>query len=208
MPEYFSLGYVEDQMGEAIRGVIHIGAHHAEERDDYHTYGLPVYWVEGHPEYAKVMFENLKGYPEQLGAQLLLSDVDDEEVDFWITADEYASSMLKPALHQEQNPHAYTTGSIKLNTTRFDTFVRDCGVAHFMGQYNLLVLDVQGAETKVWKGMGIWQDQFKAIISEYSTVEFYEGVPRLEELDATYEGFTRVYPDEPLMHGDALYVRK
>lgn len=211
MAEYFSLNYAEEQMGETITGIVHIGAHYAEEAAEYESCGIPALWVEAHPIYATKMLENLAQYDTQYGIEALLSDVDDEEVDFWITADEFASSMLKPAYHQIQNPHALISDKIRLKTQRFETMWWRNDLELKIGDptiYNLLVLDVQGAETKVWNGMGEFQNQFKAIISEYSTVEFYEGVPQLEDLDRIYEGFTRVFPDESLIHGDALYIRR
>lgn len=210
--EYFSFEYLVQQLGAPVVGIVHVGAHYGEEAPDYHARGVRGLWVEAHPEYAKMMFANLDQYDTQEGIQALFSDTDGDEVDFWITADEFASSMLKPALHQIQNPHAYTTGSIKLRTQRFDTYMdtSDWGAHLNWGEYNVLVLDVQGAELKVWNGMGDYQECFEAIISEYSTVEFYEGVPRLTDLEQAYEGFDRVYPElgQELWHGDALFIRR
>lgn len=211
MTEYFDLDYVAEQMGEPITGIVHIGAHYAEEAAEYHERGIPAIWFEAHPSYAQKMFENLAQFPNQLGFEALLSDVTGETVDFWTTADEYASSMLKPAYHQIQNPHAYVNGKIRLGTIRYDEAMNTIREQHRVTRkfdYNVLLLDVQGAELKVWNGMGEYRSGFKAIISEYSTVEFYEGVPQLEDLDRAYEGFVRVYPDKPIIHGDALYVRQ
>lgn len=213
MPEYFSFDYIKEQVGKPITGVIHIGAHYAEEAWEYNELGWKAIWFEAHPDYVVKMKENLAQYPGQEGYQACLSDVDGEEVEFWITRDEYASSMLKPEWHQIQNPHAKITGTIKLITDRFDNlWTVEYEGAYGLSEYNLLVLDVQGAEYKVFQGMGDYADNFDGIISEYSTVEFYKDVPRLTDLDKLYgdKGFKRVFPDDTntLVHGDALYVRK
>jgi FkbM family methyltransferase len=208
MPEYFGFDYLQEQFKKPIRGVVHIGAHYAEEAWEYAALGWPAIWIEAHPDYAVKMRENLEYYPEQKGFELCLSDQDGQEVTFWITRDEYASSMLKPKLHQDYNPHALVNGSINLTTTRFDTWIQQNNID--LSPYNLLVLDVQGAEDKVFRGIGEYINHFDGIISEYSTVEYYENVPKLEDLDRLYKDFERVYPDERLTqpHGDALYIRK
>ena len=210
MPEYFDFDYLKEQVQVPIKGVVHIGAHYAEEAWEYNREGWQALWFEAHPDYVSNMFSNLDNYANQFGYNLCLSDVDEEEVTFWTTKDEYASSMLKPAWHQIQNPHAYINGSIQLQTTRFDTWADSQEID--LSLYNLLVLDVQGSEDKVFRGMGDHVDKFDGLISEYSTVEFYENVPRLIDLDKLYgdKGFNRVYPDESntLAHGDALYIRK
>jgi FkbM family methyltransferase len=213
MPEYFSFDYIKEQVSKPITGVVHIGAHYAEEAWEYDALGWSALWFEAHPDYCHAMYENLLNYPEQKGYELCLSDVDDEEVKFWVTRDEYASSMLKPAWHQVQNPHALISGYAMLKTTRFDTWANTNNASWIKwDRYNLLVLDVQGAEDKVFRGMGDYVDKFDGLISEYSTVEFYEEVPQLSDLDKLYgsRGFKRVYPDETnvLVHGDALYIRK
>lgn len=215
MPEFFSFDYVKEQFPGEITGVVHIGAHYAEEAWEYDALGWKALWFEAHPEYAKKMRENLNYYKDQYGFEVCLSDTDGEQVEFWTTADEYASSMLKPKLHQQQNPHAFINGKIELTTIRFDTLWNTFGALHPeipLSDYNLLVLDVQGAETKVFKGMGNYIKNFKGIISEYSTVEFYEDVPQLTDLDQLYGefDFVRVFPqqDQILWHADALYVLK
>ena len=208
MSEYFDLSYIEEQMGEKITGVIHVGAHYAEEAEEYASLKVPVVWFEGHPTYAAEMMQRLKKYDNQIGVPILLSNKDDETVDFWITADEYASSMLKPSYHQIQNPHAKIVDRIWLKARRFDAVwpIMDLDILN----YNLLVLDVQGAEARVWEGMSDLTSGFKAIVSEYSTVEFYEGVPKLSDLDLMYDGFERIDPKPGTehIHADALYVRK
>lgn len=210
--EFFSLNYVAEQMGKPITGIVHIGGHYAEEAPDYHARDIYGLWFEAHPEYFQKMQANTDQYSTQQSVNALLSDADDEVVTFYITADEFASSMLKPAQHQVQNPHAYLSDEITLVTHRFDSLMGSDGqnFSWLAANYNLLVLDVQGAELKVWNGMGEYQKCFKAIVSEYSTVEFYEGVPRIEDLDRAYEGFERVYPEpgQELIHGDGLWVRR
>lgn len=186
-----------------IKGIIHIGAHHGEEHGLYGD--LRVLWVEAHPDYAAKLEQNIAWEPYQVAYQALLSDVDDEEVDFYITADEFASSMLEPTLHQRLFAHAQLKDKIKLRTSRFDTFVAREKIN--VDLYNVLVLDVQGAEIKVLKGIGdLLLDKFPVIITEYAKDALYEGGATLADLDAFLSGYTRKTETHEYI-GDALYVR-
>lgn len=207
MNEQFSIEDVQSY-GRKITGIIHIGGHYAEEAFLYAAVDCPVVWVEGHPEYAEKMIQRLETFPGQVGYQALISDVE-EEVDFYITADEFASSMLKPKEHQIENPHAKTTGTIRLKTTTWSKFVEENAIN--LANYNTLVLDVQGAELKVLKSIGRDLDYFDMIATEYSTVEFYENVPRLEHLEKWLRQFNRVIPapnSDLMKHADALFIRR
>lgn len=203
MAEFFDWKYVQS-FGVPVKGIIHIGAHMGQEAEEYSTITSNVVWFEAHPEYAQKLFKAIGPYG-QAGYECAMSDVDDNEVEFFITADEVASSLLKPAYHQIEHPHAYLTGSIKILTHRFDTIWPTLG--YDIKDFNALVLDTQGSEMKVMHGMGGYLNAFDIIATEYSTVEFYEGGARLEEIECFLAEFTRVYPDEPVMHGDALFVR-
>jgi FkbM family methyltransferase len=208
MPELFTYEDVLNASDHLIMGVVHIGAHYGEEAKEYREYNWPVTWFEGHPEYATKLKDKLKDYVRQDSYEALLSDVDDEEVSFWVTKDEFASSILKPEIHQLRFPHAQISHQVQLRTKRYDTFVEEQNLPQL--NYHLLVLDVQGSELNVWNGMGKYQDCFNVIISEYSTVEYYKDGPRLHDLDNAYKGFKRVYPKDSDIreHGDSLYVRE
>jgi FkbM family methyltransferase len=211
MNEFFGLELLVEH-GVTPEGIVHIGAHYGQEAAHYRKYvGEQVAWVEAHSDYYAKLADN----PE-LGGQLALnaciSNATGETVDFYITKDEFASSLLKPEFHQVQNPHAPITGKIQVTTTTYGDLLDGLSLedrSRFESA-NVLVLDVQGAEMMVLEGMGSL-DQFDAVATEYSTVEFYEGGPRLSDLDDFLgeAGFRRVFPNEAqvIIHADALYVR-
>lgn len=189
-----------------IKGIVHVGGHNAEEREFYGP-KLPVLWIEGHPDYAATMLENLTWEPFQVGYEALLSDVDDEEVDFWITKDEFASSMSMPKEHQNLFPNAPITDKIRLRTKRFDTLIRENGIDIL--KYNVLVLDVQGSELKVLQGLGEHARHFTMIVTEFSQVDLYEGGPRLGDLtDHLWLDYKLMSYDKHTAVGDALFVRR
>jgi len=213
MNEFFGLGFLLEN-GVSPRGILHIGAHYGEEASHYRGFvGDNVTWVEAHPDFAA----KLKANPElggQRAHEACLFDSDGEEVEFFVTKDEYASSLFRPAYHTVQNPHAPVTHSIKVSTVTWGFFynslsAEDRGV---IDGANILVLDTQGSELPILRSMESILGQFDAIVTEYSSVEFYHGGTRLTELDSFLEtDWVRVYPDdsmtEALFHADALYLR-
>lgn len=205
MGEFFSLEYLASFAG--IRGVIHIGAHHAEEAAEYAAYTPNVVWFEAHPEYAQVMRHHLAtNFKSQAGYEYVLSNEDGKTVDFWITSNEYASSVLEPKEELTKNPHVSVTDKITLVTARFDTVWPT--LSRDITAFNTLVLDTQGSELMILEGMGEYVDYFDVIQTEYSTIEMYEGGPRLSDLDEFLQGYTMVFPSgTPEFHADALFVR-
>lgn len=213
MNEFFGMDLLV-QHGVTPRAITHIGAHYGQEASHYREYvGESVIWVEAHPDYFDALLEN-PSLGDQLAVQACVSDRTGEVVDFYITKDEYASSLLKPEYHQVQNPHAPVVDIIPISTVRYDHLLEFCSEAEreaFMAS-NVLVLDVQGAEMMVLSGMETVLGQFDAIATEYSTVEFYKDGPRLQDLDDfLWDDFRRVEPDpaagdDVLIHADALYI--
>jgi FkbM family methyltransferase len=76
--------------------------------------------------------------------------------------------------------------------------------------FNVLRLNIQGAELMALQGAARWLDHFELIFSEINLVERYAGCPRLEEIDAylATRGFSRKwgYQWDP-SGGDAAYTR-
>ena len=205
--EYFGIHDIEQWCGTAsIRGVVHIGGHTGEEANNYNY--PHVVWIEAHPEYFDRMRDHLScsQYHYHYTMNACLSDVE-EIVEFWVTADEFASSFMHPGYHQVQNPHAPVVDSFPMLAERFDKVWQREGFDNL--DINMAVIDTQGSELKVLKGMGDFLGQFDIIVTEYSTVpNFYIGGAILEEIDTYLVDFRRVYPDDPIMHGDAVYVRE
>ena len=59
---------------QQAKGVLHIGGHFGEEAEEYNALGKPVLWVEGVPEYFKVLVENINKFPRQRALNYFLSD--------------------------------------------------------------------------------------------------------------------------------------
>lgn len=140
--------------GIKLKGIIHVGAHEAQEAKDY--IGINTLWVEPIPELAKQLKDNGFNVLEMA----LLDYVG--ETDFYITEFTQGSSVLKPLEHKINK-------TIKIKINRLDN------VLEAPEKYNCLVLDVQGAELMVLKGANL--KHFNLIICETSNRQRYERAP-------------------------------
>jgi len=98
---------------------------------------------------------------------------------------------------------------VPVKQKRLDRFVQNMnnGV-----RYNILTLDIQGAELKALTGATDLFGDVDAIITEFSTKASYQDQALVGDLDAFLapHDFVRVQtlPTWALYHGDALYVKK
>lgn len=174
-------------------GVIHVGANTGQERGVYADRELPVVWVEPTPGVFDRLVENLRGFPGQQAAQLLLTDQDGAEHEFFISNNgAQSSSIFEFGGHKEIWPGVDYIGSVKLKSTRLDTFVSRAKLD--LSVFNALILDVQGAELLALKGAGDCLERFKFIRCEAADFEVYKGCCQLKDLDAFLipRGFERV----------------
>jgi FkbM family methyltransferase len=207
------------------KGVLHMGANYGQEAADYLQAGIKhVWWVEAIPE----VFYKLRSAMEKYSfdtvtcSNLCLSDIDGQEVVFNITNnDGQSSSLLEFGTHATAHPTVKVVDSIKLTTTRFDTYINSLlytenGDAYEipvvnMGNYDMLNIDLQGAELMALRGMGEYLARFKYVYIEVNEKELYKGCPMVCEIDGYLGryGFQRV---ETKMTGwgwgDAFYTRK
>src|SRR5690606_4646518 len=77
-------------------------------------------------------------------------------------------------------------------------------------KFNILNLDIQGAELKAMKGLSDWTD-IQAVFTEVNFQEMYKGCAIVSEIDEFLgeKGFLKVEQvDTGAGWGDALYIRK
>jgi len=66
------------------RGILHLGAHRGSEAEVYNWFGKNVIWFEAHPEIYHHLVDNLHSYKNQIPVEALLTDKDDDKIDFHI----------------------------------------------------------------------------------------------------------------------------
>src|SRR5690606_18965399 len=139
------------------QGVLHLGASEGQEAQTYAKYGYKMAFVEALPNVYRKLGQNVSGL-NAVTYQECVSDVDGQEVEFNVANNAgQSSSMLDFGTHTKEHPQVKFIGKIRMKTKRVDSFVED------LDQYQLLVMDLQGAELMALKGIGQSLANFKYI---------------------------------------------
>ena len=192
-----------------ITGVVHCGAHLAEEADDYHRHGVDhVLWVEANPAVLGDIRANLSPYPHQKVVEALIWDADGMVMGFNVTNYQGMSSSVYPfGTHPEFSPDTVFVDRIQATTATIDTLVS----LHWDGPEppNMLVMDLQGAEGPALRGAERTLKTVRYVMTEVNSAEVYRGCTRIGTIDRYLNDFARVEThwvgDQGW--GDALYVR-
>lgn len=191
-----------------FRGTLHLGAHECEELETYKTYfGVCVenmIWIDALKD--KVRLNKARGIPNVYYA--VITDKDNETVEFKRTNNNESSSVLELGTHAINHPTIVVTERTMHTTTTIDTFMKQFADPSIYEFWNF---DIQGAELLALKGAENNLKYAKALYLEINTEEVYKGCVIMKDLD-TYlaeRGFERVLTYfHPANWGDALYVRK
>lgn len=191
------------------KGILHIGAHLCEERYLYYTINFfedRVLWIEAIQE---IVEENKKNIPNVNIVNAVISNNDDEEVNFMITNNIQSSSIFNLKTHLIEHPYVKEVSRRNLKTITLNTLYDKLNLPY--DTYDFINLDIQGAELNALKGASKILPHVKAIYTEVSIDELYEGGCLLKEVDEFLKtnNFKRV-----AIHitnnnwGDALYIRE
>lgn len=199
-----------DQYQRAARGVLHVGAHLGQERDEYARRDLPVVWVEAHPILYRRLVDNLMAYPHQTALRGLIADVDGRQVEFGRSANVNgeSSSMYPFGAHAHAlwpDQELFMIEHVTLPTVTLDSLLAEEEIEP--GDYDFWTVDVQGAELRALQGGEYSLRACRALLLEVSTVEIYRGGalwPELKDYLAS-RGFAPAWtPARP--HDDVLFL--
>ena len=209
-----------------IRGVVHLGACMGEEISIYQKNNISnVILIEGNPYLIPIIKSNISKNERTNRYHLfecVISELDGEEVEFKIIDDGMpietwkpggianpgCSSILDLKKFSEYYPHIRERERIKCKTKTMDSIFIENNLN--MGDYNFLVMDIQGGEMLALKGMKKFMKHLDFIYSEVQFEELYAGATLIGEFEhyLKTKGLTRKYLEK--MHqswGDAFYVR-
>lgn len=166
-----------------LKGVIHIGANEGGERKKYARRGLAVVWVEANPSVYRLLRDNIQGEPDQIALNYLLTDQDGQATVFHVSSNRGASSSIfEFAGHKALWPKIDMLEHLELTSATFAAMAEREGLD--LDRYDGLIIDTQGAELLVLKGMGDHLRRFKLVIAEASDFEVYAGAATHEQLCA------------------------
>ena len=193
-----------------IKGILHVGAHHAEEKESYNECNINnVIWIDGNEELIPIIKERLNALNSQdLVLNYLVCDKDDEELQFHITNNTQSSSILEFDKHKVYYPGIdfIRTVTKKAYTLKYIIEKNNINMADF----NMLNLDLQGVELKALVGMGDYLNHIDYIYTEVNNDSIYKDNDLITNIDKYLleHKFVRV---ETVMlseqWGDALYVK-
>lgn len=191
------------------RGVIHIGAHEGQEIESYRAMGVQhLLLIEANPVVFERLQQNIAGLPNVRAVNYAICDRN-STVTLHITSLDLSSSILPLKYHQKIYPDIKEIGQVSVESKRLDTLLQELQIDP--AEFNIINIDIQGAELLAFQGATNTLKYMDAINSEVSYKELYEGsalIDRVDEFLKLY-GFDRVAVTTPYhpSWGDAFYVK-
>lgn len=154
-----------EKHGIKPHGVVHVGAHEAQEVDQYD--GINQLYIEPIPQIASKL--------QNRGLDVIAKAAADYtgKAKFFVTDFSQGSSMLVPLEHS-------VSEKILVDTDTLKNMIQE------PSKYNCLVIDTQGTELHVLKGAEL--DDFDMIICETNTRKRYAGAPLHQEVAEYMDG--------------------
>jgi len=198
------------QYSIAPRGVIHVGAHEGTEITAYQQMGAQkVLFVEANPSVFERLQANIADYPNVEAVNCAIGDRNGT-IDLHVTSFDQSSSILQLKRHQDIYPHITETHQITVLSKTLDTLLQEQELNP--SDFNILNIDIQGAELLALQGATNWLKSVELINTEVNYEELYEGCALIDQLDEFLEGhgFQRAATTTPIhpSWGDAIYVKK
>ncbi len=193
------------------RAVLHVGAHKGEELASYEQEGWGserVVWVEAQGAEVQELRDRIVNLGLASRHQVIQAAVwgqDGHRMKLKVTNNGESTSLLKMGSHATSYPEIRVTHEIEVCTTRLDSlFGSGDG-------FDLLVLDIQGAELQALQGFSDHLKRTSWIYSEINTGVVYENCAKWSEVRQFLAGKGFVCVDWQVTDadwGDALWIRK
>ncbi|MEG5135447.1 MULTISPECIES: FkbM family methyltransferase [unclassified Microcoleus] len=192
------------------RGLIHIGAHEGQEMKEYQAMGVPkVLFIEANPSVFERLKQNIAGLPNVWAANCAVSN-ENGTVNLRVNSHDMSSSILPLKLHKDIYPGMVEVNQVTVISKTLDSLMEQSQFTP--PDFNIINIDIQGAELLAFQGAVETLKYIDAIITEVNREELYEGCALIDQIDdflSSY-GFQRVamaHPSHPSW-GDAFYVKK
>ena len=188
------------------KGVLHVGAHLAEEAVEYtrHNWGK-VIWIEAQADLADLLRNKLDPQHNEV-INATVWGTSGITFEFNVSSSTQSSSLLNFGTHKKDYPDIVFTKSYSVVTSTLDDILDS------ESDFNFINLDIQGAELEALKGLGVHINKAKWIYSEVNKKEVYENCSDVNEIDQYLQerGFKRVATRWVKRQGwgDALYIRE
>tara|TARA_Y100001970_G_C14257563_1_gene876633 strand:+ start:2324 stop:2965 length:642 start_codon:yes stop_codon:yes gene_type:complete len=193
-----------------VTGVLHLGAHLAEELEGYKSCGIErIIWVEANTGMAIHLMNRTIN---DLGSTVVFGaacNEDEKLVELNIANNGESSSLLEFDEHSKEHPQVEYIMKVQTWAFRVDTMMHKKGFDRSL--FNFANIDIQGAELLALEGMHEQLKHLDYVYLEVNEKHLYENCALMPEIDEflSQHGFNRTMT-EMTKHGwgDALYVRK
>jgi FkbM family methyltransferase len=208
--------YIQRYNLPSIKSVIQVGASGGQEIPMYFSNGID-YAVMIEPlDYPfSILAANCQNRGNYLPVQMGVGAEDGVVANFYVASnDGQSSSILKPASHLDTFPYVSFDGEVKVNCYTLDTIARSVKSSNpgFPDFYDLIYIDVQGAEREVFKGGSYMLQKAKYIFSEVGYGGGYENdvsyLGLIQYLDAFGFRLVSLDIDPNTGYGDAFFCKK
>jgi hypothetical protein len=194
-----------------IKGILHVGAHHAEEKESYNECNINnVVWIDGNEELIPIIKEKLNNLNSQdLVLNYLVCDKDGEELQFHITNNTQSSSVLDFDKHKIYYPGIDFIKTVTKKAYSLKYIIDNNNIN--MSNFNMLNLDLQGVELKALKGMGEYLSHIDYIYTEVNNDSIYKDNDLIVNIDEFLRGYKFIRVETVMLSeqwGDALYIRQ
>ncbi|MEG4282323.1 FkbM family methyltransferase [Microcoleus sp. A006_D1] len=207
---YLNLQKLCQEHSISPRGLIHIGAHEGQEMKEYQAMGVPkVLFIEANPSVFERLKQNIAGIPNVWAANCAVSN-ENGTVNLRVNSHDMSSSILPLKLHKDIYPGMVEVNQVTVISKTLDSLMEQSPFTP--PDFNIINIDIQGAELLAFQGAVETLKYIDAIITEVNREELYEGCALIDQIDdflSSY-GFVRVAmanPSHPSW-GDAFYVKK
>ena len=187
-------------------GVLHVGAHKAEESVGYDEAGWGhVYWVEAQPNMVSELRSQLN-ISRNTVIELAAWDSEIASMTLHVTNNSESTSLLEMGTHRVHYPHISVMQEVKVRAGRLDKHLPKGA------NFDFVNLDIQGAELQALKGLEEYMPQVQWIYSEINFEDLYVGGTTIYALDDFLKraGFVMVARMRvpKVGWGDGLWIRK
>jgi len=205
----FGIDELKSRIHKSITGVIHVGAHRAEELEVYKNLGVAkTIWIEANPGLLGHIINKTIFSPGQSIHLAAAHETDFEIVRLNVANNGESSSILDLDYHKIVHPHIHYVEQVEIPTRRVDSIVSDGG--YDPSFFNFMNIDVQGAELLVLKGSTGILDNIDFIYSEVNERHLYKDCALVHEIDEFLNPYVFVRNFTKMTQfgwGDALYVK-
>ena len=202
---FFSVKDIKSGWGFAPKCIIHVGAHEAEEYDEYLSFSpREIHWVEAQADKCILLEKRFKDNNGIFVYNAAVWGTSGRSLNLKITNNGESSSLLDFGTHATIYPDIVNLRETKIITKTLDEL--------FAGKVipDLVNIDIQGAELQALQGAKGLLPNTKMIYLEVNQKELYKGLGLIEDIDnyLTPFGFTRSATRWWLNDGwgDAIYI--